>query len=130
MQNSYSRESRFSNRVLEAYARAGLPETFTVRAAANDNPTEILLYSEIGPWGVTAKDFVRVLAQVGDGPITLRINSPRRRRVRRLCYLQRSEGALRACQCRDRRDCRFGCEFYRDGRRHDRIARSLHVDDP
>jgi ATP-dependent Clp protease protease subunit len=75
MQNSYSRESRFSNRVLEAYARAGLPETFTVRAAAND-PTEILLYSEIGPWGVTAKDFVRVLAQVGDVPITLRINSP------------------------------------------------------
>jgi ATP-dependent Clp protease protease subunit len=34
------------------------------------------LYSEIGPWGVTAKDFVRVLAQAGDGPITLRINSP------------------------------------------------------
>lgn len=74
MQNFYSREARFSPRVLEAYARAGLPEAFTIRAAADT--TEILLYDEISPWGVTAKDFMRALAQAGDGPITLRINSP------------------------------------------------------
>src|SRR6476469_6046961 len=76
MQNSYSRYARFSPRVLEAYARANLPETFTVRAAANDNQPEILLYGIISPRDISAKDFVQALAQAGDGPITLRINSP------------------------------------------------------
>lgn len=69
-----SREQRFSARCLEAYARAGLPETLAVRAAAD--ATEILLYDEIGCFGVTAKAFIQALAQAGDGPITLRINSP------------------------------------------------------
>jgi ATP-dependent Clp protease protease subunit len=45
-------------------------------AATDSAPVEILLYDEIGFWGVTAKDFVLALAQAGDGPITLRINSP------------------------------------------------------
>lgn len=71
-----SRESRFSNRVLLNYAAANLPEALSVRAAAGDNPAEILLYDEIGFWGVTAKEFVLALAAAGDGPLTLRINSP------------------------------------------------------
>lgn len=71
-----SRAARFESRVLANFVSAKLPETLAVRAAAAEAPTEILLYDEIGFWGVTAKDFVLALAQVGDGPITLRINSP------------------------------------------------------
>lgn len=70
-----SREDRFSARVLQNYAATKLPEAFSFRAAA-DGVTEILIYDEIGYWGVTAKDFVMALAQVGDGPINVRINSP------------------------------------------------------
>jgi ATP-dependent Clp endopeptidase proteolytic subunit ClpP len=45
-----------------------------VRAAAAG--TEILVYDEIGYWGVSARDFAKALADAGAGPITLRINSP------------------------------------------------------
>jgi ATP-dependent Clp endopeptidase proteolytic subunit ClpP len=37
---------------------------------------EILLYDEIGYWGVTAQDFVTQLAQITAGTINVRINSP------------------------------------------------------
>lgn len=70
-----SRGARFSSRVLANYISAKLPETLAVHAAA-DAPTEILLYDEIGYFGITASDFVLALAQAGDGPVTLRINSP------------------------------------------------------
>jgi len=70
------RASRFDNKVLHNYVSAHLPETLSVKAAAADAPAEILLYAEIGFWGVTAKDFVLALTLAGDGPITLRINSP------------------------------------------------------
>lgn len=70
------KSSRFSNRVLLAHAAAGLPEGLSVRAAANGKPAEILLYDEIGLWGVSARDFTIALRDVGDGPLTLRINSP------------------------------------------------------
>lgn len=76
MKRYESREARFSSRVLLNYVAAQLPETLSVRAAANGAPTEILLYDEIGFWGVTAKDFVLALAGVGDGEIIVRINSP------------------------------------------------------
>lgn len=69
-----SREERFSARTLLAFAARGA-EGFDVRAAA-DGETEILLYDEIGYWGVTAKEFVLALVAAGPGPITLRINSP------------------------------------------------------
>lgn len=69
------RTERYSSRVLLAFAGAGLPETLAVRAAAGE-PTEILLYDEIGPWGVTAKDFLAALDDAGPGPIRVRINSP------------------------------------------------------
>ena len=71
-----ARETRFSSKVLRAYAATGLPQALGVRAAAEGAPTEILLYDEIGYWGVTAKDFVLALAAAGPGPIHLRINSP------------------------------------------------------
>lgn len=71
------RTARFSDRALRNYsASAHLGETLAVLAAAGDVPAEILLYDEIGFWGVTAKDFVQALAAAGDGPLTLRINSP------------------------------------------------------
>lgn len=70
-----SREARFSNRVLLTYAAANLPEALALRSAA-DGVTEILLYDEIGWFGISAKDFVLALAQAGDGPVHLRINSP------------------------------------------------------
>lgn len=44
------------------------------QAKAEEDITQIDLYSEIGFWGVTAADFRRVLNQAGD--IKLRINSP------------------------------------------------------
>ena len=75
MKHREPREKRFSARVLEVYGASSLPEGFAIRAAA-DAPMEILLYDEIGCWGVTAKDFVMALAQCGEAPITLRINSP------------------------------------------------------
>ena len=64
---------RFSARVSTAYARTGLPRTLSSSTA--DGAT-ILLYDEIGYFGVTAADFGAALAKVGDGPLTLRINSP------------------------------------------------------
>src|SRR5581483_6424383 len=71
------RASRLSARTLRAYQapRVGSAQLAIV-AAAGDEPAEILLYDEIGYWGVTAKDFMQGLAAAGDGPLTLRINSP------------------------------------------------------
>lgn len=58
------------------YASVGSEPRLEVRAAANDAPAEILFYDEVGAWGITAKSFVKALADVGAGPVTLRINSP------------------------------------------------------
>lgn len=41
-----------------------------------DSDTSIYLYEEIGMWGVTASDFVAMLAGISTPRITLRINSP------------------------------------------------------
>jgi ATP-dependent Clp protease, protease subunit len=62
---------RFNNRTVKD---AGAPK-MEVKAAA-DGSTEILLYDEIGYWGVTAKDFAGVLAGITSPSITVRINSP------------------------------------------------------
>lgn len=77
MHRHNSAAARFSNRVLMTHACAGLPQTLDLRprASAND-PAEIMIYDEIGLWGVTAKDFVATLKQAGPGDITVRINSP------------------------------------------------------
>lgn len=76
MLNRPNIESRFSARVLEAWAKANIPTDFTIKAAGNGQPAEILLHDEIGPFGVTSKQFSAALKQVGDAPLTLRINSP------------------------------------------------------
>lgn len=73
--NTRSPDARFSGRTLTNYASSEINQTFAM-AAADGAPTEILLYDEIGYWGVTDKDFALALAQAGDGPITVRINSP------------------------------------------------------
>ncbi|MFI0718916.1 head maturation protease, ClpP-related [Streptomyces sp. NPDC021224] len=39
------------------------------------SPAQILIYDEIGMWGITASDFIRDLAAAGDGPIEVHINS-------------------------------------------------------
>ena len=70
------RESLFTPLTLQAFAATGLPLLFGFRAAQDDKPAEILLYDEIGPWGVTAKDFAGAMAQAGAGDITVRVNSP------------------------------------------------------
>jgi len=75
MHPPYSREARFSARALERYAAAALPERLAIRAA-DDGVTEILIYDEIGWYGIMAKDFVLALAEAGDGPLNVRINSP------------------------------------------------------
>lgn len=69
------REKRFSARVLAAY-EAGPKGALAIRAAKADQPAEILLYDEIGYWGVTAGAFQQALLQAGDGPVRVRINSP------------------------------------------------------
>lgn len=74
--NTRSPDARFSDRTLKNYTAARVAPTFAVAAAEGDLPTEILLYDEIGYWGVTDKDFALALAQAGNGPIKLRINSP------------------------------------------------------
>lgn len=72
-----ARESRFTPKLLTTYKAFGLPEHLAVKAGTGDGePTEILLYDEIGYWGITAKDFVLALAKAGAGPLTVRINSP------------------------------------------------------
>lgn len=68
---------RFSSQLRAVYASLGPTERgLTVRAAAADKPAEILIYDEIGFWGVTAGDFAAALKQVGAGPVNVRINSP------------------------------------------------------
>lgn len=71
-----NKADRFNARTVDVFAAAGLPVGLDVRAATATAPAEILLYDEIGPWGITGKDFVDALAKAGAGPITVRINSP------------------------------------------------------
>lgn len=69
-------DRRFSARAVQAFQAAGLPAGLSVRAAKADAPAEILLYDEIGYFGISAKDFVAALASAGAGPVRVRINSP------------------------------------------------------
>lgn len=48
----------------------------TVQAGTKADTTEIMLFDEIGYWGVTAKQFNEALSQVTTPNILLRINSP------------------------------------------------------
>ena len=63
--------ARFANRSVKDIKPKAKIE---IKAAADT--TEILLYDEIGFWGVTAKDFAAQLADITSPNITVRINSP------------------------------------------------------
>ncbi len=49
---------------------------YTVRNAADNDTTEILIYEEIGFWGVAADEFVAQLNQISTKNIKVRLNSP------------------------------------------------------
>lgn len=50
---------------------------YSIKASLQpDKPTEVMIYDEIGGWGITAAQFVRDIKAIGDGPINVRINSP------------------------------------------------------
>lgn len=50
---------------------------YQIKASANSTqPTEVLIYDEIGGWGISASQFVRDVQALGPGPINVRINSP------------------------------------------------------
>jgi ATP-dependent protease ClpP protease subunit len=63
--------ARFENRA--PVARGAIKTR--VSASAPDT-TEVLIYDEIGFWGVTAKDFAAALGAISTPNILLRINSP------------------------------------------------------
>lgn len=54
----------------------GRRDWYRIDAKAGADEAEILIYDEIGFWGITASDFVRDLNTVTAEKITLRINSP------------------------------------------------------
>lgn len=66
--------ARFENRKPPTEARK--PKAVAIRAAAAPDTTDILLYDEIGYWGITAKDFVAALETITTPNICVRINSP------------------------------------------------------
>src|ERR1700733_1890807 len=82
--NPAARSARFKSKVLKAYDGFKLEPMLALRADATpgdeDAPGggyEMLIYDEIGYWGITAKDVVLALAQVpADKPLTVRVNSP------------------------------------------------------
>lgn len=50
---------------------------YQIKAQANQNdPVEVLIYDEIGYWGVSAQDFVSEFNQIDADEIHIRINSP------------------------------------------------------
>jgi len=59
------RSKRVSARAMQVFAATGLPRSLAVRAAAGDDPAEILLYDEIGAWGISALDFAAALRRPG-----------------------------------------------------------------
>lgn len=78
MSASLTRESarstwhaRFDNRTQPKAAAGKL-----IVKASDDDTTELMLYDEVGFWGVTAKQFAEALATVTTPKIRLRINSP------------------------------------------------------
>lgn len=68
-------KARFMNRKPPTEARK--PKAVEVKAATDGgDTTDILLYDEIGYWGITAKEFNTALAGITTANIRVRINSP------------------------------------------------------
>lgn len=66
-------KARFENRKPGERPQAKAVE---VKASASADTTDILLYDEIGYWGVTAEEFITALATITTPNICVRINSP------------------------------------------------------
>lgn len=66
--------ARFNNR--KATTPRAAKKAVEIRAAAAADTTDILLYDEIGPWGIEADDFITTLATITTPNICVRINSP------------------------------------------------------
>jgi len=66
--------SRFKTTRTIANLRAGRNDWYRIKAQAGV-PTQVMVYDEIGWWGVTAQDFINDLKDV-QGPIDLHLNSP------------------------------------------------------
>lgn len=49
---------------------------FKIQAKAGTDNAEVLLFDEIGLWGITAKDFIDQVKATGAKKLTVRINSP------------------------------------------------------
>jgi ATP-dependent protease ClpP protease subunit len=66
------------SKMIRARARLARAERpgFAIRGLAGADTTEILLYDEIGMWGIQAGDFVRELQMISTGNILVRVNSP------------------------------------------------------
>lgn len=61
----------------DARPRAALPEgRGQLRMVAAGDATEMLMYDEIGYWGVTARDVIAALSEVTTPTLTVRLNSP------------------------------------------------------
>ncbi|MDF4554914.1 head maturation protease, ClpP-related [Vibrio parahaemolyticus] len=52
------------------------PSWYSIKNAAGGDPVTILIYDEIGLWGITAEEFVNQLNGIDAEEIDLRINSP------------------------------------------------------
>lgn len=63
----------FENRSIK---EGGVEAKLEVRNAKAADVAEVLIYDEIGYWGVTAKDFSKALSEITAPNITVRINSP------------------------------------------------------
>jgi len=66
--------SRFKTTRTIANLRAGRNDWYRIKAQAGA-PTQVMVYDEIGWWGVTAQDFIDDLKDI-QGPIDLHLNSP------------------------------------------------------
>lgn len=54
----------------------GKPAALTVRALEDGDAVEVMVYDQIGYWGVTAEDFVREVKGIKAATIHLRLDSP------------------------------------------------------
>lgn len=61
---------------LRARVRAGTSWYKITNLAGEGGPAEVVIYDEIGYWGVTASDFMAELKAITASEISLRVNSP------------------------------------------------------
>jgi ATP-dependent protease ClpP protease subunit len=73
---------RLNARFVRPVARYGRPDPgasagLQVKNAADEDPvTELYIYDEIGPWGITASDVAKALVGLDVDALTVRLNTP------------------------------------------------------